>query len=291
MIIKPKIMRNILIVLLFLGMLLNSCARASSNDEMAVPGYEGFENDGVIEQTEPQKIIATNKSETQNRVSDQDIEKKIIKTADISIEVKDFKKARILLDKLLKKHKAYFSNERQNNTDYEISTSITIRLKSENFDSLLNEVGNLAYKVNNKEVHVTDVTEEFIDVMARLKNKKQVEQQYLELLKRANTIDEILKVNEHLRILREEIESKEGRLKYLENQVTYSTINLYMYQTNEQAYSGFGEKIIKGLEGGWKGILAFIIGLAYIWPLVLLIVFFIWLILRWKKKKKQNPTN
>lgn len=284
-------MRNISIVLFIIFLILNSCAGAGYNDEMALPGYEGSLDDKVIEQGEPEKKLSTNETETQNNASDENIEKKIIKTADISIEVKDFKTARSSLDKLLKKHNAYFSNERQVNYDYEISSNLTIRLKSEDFDSLLSEVGYLAYKINNKEIHVTDVTEEFIDVMARLKNKKQVEQQYLELLKRAGTIDEILKVNEHLRILREEIESKEGRLKYLENQVTYSTINLYLYQKNELAYTGFGEKIIRGFEGGWKGILAFIIGLAYIWPLLLLIAIIIWIMLRWRKKKKQNPTN
>lgn len=283
-------MRKSFIIMLVVYFFVYACSGSSTNDEMMISGYEGTNNNEVTEQGVLKQNLGT-KETISNSTLNQDVEKKIIKTADISIEVKDFIKARIALSNLLKKHHAYYSDERQNNYDYETSSTITIRLKSESFDSLLNEISSLAYKTNTKEIHVTDVTEEFIDVMARLKNKKQVEQQYLELLKRAYTIDEILKVNEHLRVLREEIESKEGRLKYLENQVSYSTINLYIYQKREQAYTGFFEKLIEGLEGGWKGILTFIIGLTYIWPLILLIAGSVWIILKRTKKKKKNTAN
>jgi hypothetical protein len=259
-----------------------SCGGSASEDANFVGSdAAGFKSREALPVTEPGQEL-----QNTSNTKEETLEKKIIKTANVTVEVKSFTKARAQLEPLLKKFQAYISNEKQNNSDYELNTTILIRLKSENFDSLLNEICGMAYKISSKEVHTEDVTEEFIDITIRLKNKKQVELQYLELLKKANTIDEILNVNEHLRIIREEIESKEGRLKYLENQVSYSTINLYMYERTEQAYRGFGEKLIEGLEGGWKGILGFIIGITYLWPLIIIIIVVSWFIIRYRKKRK-----
>ncbi|RLD84269.1 MAG: DUF4349 domain-containing protein [Bacteroidetes bacterium] len=219
------------------------------------------------------------------------IEKKIIKTANISIEVEDFKNARAALEALLKKYNAYVADESEQNDDYQITDALTIRVKADNFNKLLNDVSGLAVHVNSKHIKLADVTEEFIDITTRLKNKKQVEQQYLEILKKARTINEILQVNEHLRVIREEIESKEGRLKYLNSQVSLSTIYLSMYQQIESTdYPSFGHKLLKAVEGGWDGILIFILGLVYLWPFILIILITVWLIIKYRKKRKEkNP--
>ncbi len=217
------------------------------------------------------------------------IEKKIIKTATISIEVEDFKKARPALETLLKKYDAYIADESEQKYDYQVTDDLVIRVKAKNFDSLLNDVSGLAVHVNSKHVKQADVTEEFIDITTRLKNKKQVEQQYLEILKKARTISEILQVNEHIRVIREEIEAKEGRLKYLNSQVSLSTIYLNMVQTIEsEDYPGFGYKFVQAIEGGWDGILIFILGLVYLWPFIIIILLTIWFIVRYQKKRKQK---
>jgi len=239
------------------------------------------------ESTEPNIVPMT---KNQVNPTNEKIEKKIIKTAEISIEVEDFKKARSAMETLLKKYDAYVSDESEQNYDYQITDNLTIRVKAEHFDNLLNEVGGLAVHVNSKHVKLSDVTEEFIDITSRLKNKKQVEQQYLEILKRARTIEEILKVNEHIRVIREEIESKEGRLKYLKSQVSLSTIHLSMVQRIESSgnYPSFGYKLLKALEGGWDGILLFVLGLVYLWPFIIITVFVVWFIIRYNKKRKQK---
>ncbi|MEN8120820.1 MAG: DUF4349 domain-containing protein [Bacteroidota bacterium] len=270
---------------------------ACSNNSSEMPGYEGtsYESDMMAlsehkktVQTEPDLAPVTRQ---QINPEKEKIEKKIIKTANISIEVEDFKKARPALDSLLKKYNAYVADESEQNYDYQISDELTIRVKAENFDNLLNDVSGLAVHINSKHVKLADVTEEFIDITTRLKNKKQVEQQYLAILKKARTIDEILKVNEHLRVIREEIESKEGKLKYLNSQVSLSTIYLSMYQKIESTdYPSFGYKLIKAVEGGWDGILLFIIGLVYLWPFILIILVALWIIIKYRKKRKQkNP--
>jgi len=286
-------MKQNIIYLIGIWLFFAACSNASNDYSSSMESEYAPEMMAVNEtakQLSPEPDL-TPESNTVNE-TDEVIEKKIIKTAEISIEVEDFKKARTGLDALLKKYNAYVSDESEQNYDYQISDDLVIRVKAENFDSLLNNVSGLAVHVNSKHVKLSDVTEEFIDITARLKNKKQVEQQYLEILKKARTIDEILKVNEHLRLIREEIESKEGRLKYLRSQVSLSTVYLNMVQIIEsEDYPGFGAKFIKAIEGGWAGILVFIIGLVYMWPFIILIVFIIWLIVRYRKKRKQKQNN
>jgi hypothetical protein len=270
-----------------------ACSNASNDYSASMEPEYAPEMMAVNETAKQQSPEPNLRSESSTiNARDERIEKKIIKTAEISIEVEDFKKARTGLDALLKKYNAYVSDESKQNYDYQISDDLVIRVKAEKFDSLLNNVSGLAVHVNSKHIKLSDVTEEFIDITARLKNKKQVEQQYLEILKKARTIDEILKVNEHLRLIRVEIESKEGRLKYLRSQISLSTIYLNMVQTVESKdYPGFVSKFIKAIEGGWEGILIFILALVYMWPFIILIIFIIWLIVRYRKKRKQKQNN
>ena len=72
-----------------------------------------------------------------------------------------------------------------------------------------------------------DVTEEYIDITARLKTKKELEARYLELLKKANKVEEIVSIEKEIGNLRSDIESIEGRLRYINNAVAYSTLDNY----------------------------------------------------------------
>ena len=283
-------MKHKLIYLISIYFFFTACTNAS-NDYSALMEPEYAPE--MLAVNETAKSVKTEPDLTPESVLNNEtnelIEKKIIKTAELSIEVDDFKTARTALDGLLQKYDAYVGDESEQKYDYQISSDIVIRVKAENFDSLLNDMNGLSVHINSKHIKLSDVTEEFIDISTRLKNKKQVEQQYLEILKKAHTIDEILKVNEHLRVIREEIESKEGRLKYLKSQVSLSTIYLNMVQSIESKdYPGFGQKFIKAIEGGWDGILIFILGLVYMWPFILIIAFVLWLIIRYRKKRAQK---
>ena len=289
-------MKTKLVIILLLAIFFNSCSNGSQdyspNESVVEDMSVGFaeDDDIIINESKPKQLTTTTLTTNQIK-NDTKIEKKIIKTANVSLELRNFKEGRKSLTNLLNKYDAYISNEEEYNRDYQLNTNLVIRISSENFDSLLNEICGLAIHIDSKIISSKDVTEEFIDISARLKNKKKVELQYLEILKKAYTISDILKVNEHLRVIREEIESKEGRLKYLSNQVSFSTINLNLYQTIEQAYEGFFSQLLDGFEGGWKGILMFIIGLTYIWPFILILCFIVWLIIRYRKKRKQKMNN
>jgi hypothetical protein len=140
-------------------------------------------------------------------------------------------------------------------------------------------------QLNNKSIRINDVTAEYIDVEARMKVKKESEAHYLELLRQARSLEETLSIEAQLSELRTEIESAEGRLKFLKNQVDYSTLRISFTEQKGIANRFFSE-FWNGLKGGWQVFLKLLIGLSYLW--VVIVLFFIgrWAYGRfWRKDK------
>ncbi|NVO02193.1 MAG: DUF4349 domain-containing protein [Bacteroidetes bacterium] len=214
---------------------------------------------------------------------------KIIKTADISFEVKNYKDTRTAVMNLTKNLGGYIGNENQMNNNYQIENSMTIRVKSENFDKLVDGILSQAVKIDNKTINAEDVTSEFVDAEARLKSKKEAEEQFAQILKKANSINDILAVQEQLRAIREEIESYQGKLKYLNDKVNYCTINIKFYEKADYIptpETGFFYRVSKAFVTGWQGVVAFFIGLIYLWPLILISFLTLYFIMKLAKRRK-----
>ena len=225
-------------------------------------------------------------------------DKKIIKDASIGVEVEDFEEYTNYLDSLIKKLKGYISSDNLIKNEYYIRSDITIRIPSGNFEQFIDGLEYGTESLQYKNISARDVTEEFIDIEARLKTKKEVEKRYIQLLSKAINIKEILEVEEKLRVIREEIESVEGRLKYLKSQVSFSTINLSITQNFEYRYQpkkskNFFQRLVKSLDKGWKGLIVFILFLFRIWPFLLIVAAIIYYIryIKRKKKSKQESTD
>ena len=214
----------------------------------------------------------------------------LIKTGNLSMQVDDVKQSRKQIGDIANKFKAYISDERLDDYGDRLNTSLTIRVPSSSYDTLVALIEQIGKKTDSKSVNVQDVTEEYIDVEARLKTKKELEERYREILKQAHTVTDILSVESNLNNVRAEIESMEGRLKYLMSQVSFSTLNLNFYQRLSTDY-GFGGKFADGLGNGWTNFLSFFIGLANIWPFLILIGVGFWLFIRWRKKRKASTVS
>jgi hypothetical protein len=198
------------------------------------------------------------------------IPEKIKKTADINITVNDYKAARAAIEKIVHSGSAYIAGENEQNSTYSISNTMVIRVSNKQFDATVNNVAGIPGHVNSKNIYMEDVTAEFVDITARLKSKKEVEERYRAILLKANKVSDILEVEGQLRIIREEIEAKEGQLKYLNDQVDYSTINLTIQQDFEytpQDRPGFFGRMGTAFGNGWNGFLSFLVGMMYAWPL------------------------
>jgi uncharacterized protein DUF4349 len=225
------------------------------------------------------------------------IPRQIIKTAEYRIQVKNVEASSRNINALAEEFGGFVSATELTNSSYEITNAITIRVPSGQFDSLLNAIGGEAVFTKYRRISSEDVTAEFVDIEIRLKTKKEVRDRYNEILRtKAKTVEDVLKAEEQIRVIQEEIEAKEGRLRFLKNQVGMSTVHLEIYQeieyrTEPTVYKkSFGSKLLNSMENGWELIQALVLGLFSIWPLVLiggLIVWkWGWVRSRFRRKKK-----
>lgn len=218
------------------------------------------------------------------------VERKIIKTADVNIQVNNLDSAKAKIDSIIKRYNAYVSADNRTNNTYRLSLEMTIRVHQDQMDELLKKILEQASFIHQNNVNAQDVTEEFVDLNIRLKNKRAVEEQYVKILQKATKVEDILKVENELRMIREEIEAKEGRLKYLNSQVRMSTIHLSAYQdiyeANIAPSKSFWLKIADSFSGGWNLLKEMIVGLIYIWPVVLVVAFLIFVLRRRIKARR-----
>lgn len=221
-------------------------------------------------------------------------EKKLIKDGNLTIEVAKIAQAKVLLDSLVKQYQGYFSDESYGDNDNQHSFNCSVRIPATRFEDFIFAIEKGEGKVVNKRLETRDVTTQFIDMETRLENKQRYLARYQELLKKANSIKEILEIEDKIRILEEELESTKGRLRYLNSQVNYSTLRVtffskkaYKYTPNGQG--NFFERLKQSVAKGWFGFVSFVLMLVRIWPFWILI-FVIFIILRkirknCKKKK------
>lgn len=173
---------------------------------------------------------------------DQDL-RKLIKDANLRFRTNDNQETYSLINNSLKDFGAYISEENTFNYSDRTGFDLTIRVPAERFDMFLDFiVANVDIKkLNNKSIHIKDVTEEFIDIQARIKIKKESEQKLTDLLKNAKNLSETLEIQKQLTDLRADIESSEGRLKYLTEQVNYSTVRISFYENVKYSKRFFGD--------------------------------------------------
>jgi hypothetical protein len=223
------------------------------------------------------------------------VKKKIIKDGRLGIEVKNLKAAKTNIDTLIRSLGGYYDNESLINNDYSTEYNLRIRIPSNNMELLIRKIEKGEGEVSYKEITARDVTEEFIDLETRLTNKRKYLEQYQQLLKNTKSIKEILDIQEKIRVLEEEIESTTGRLKYLNDLVEYSTLELNISQPKPYKYTpqyrgSFFEKVKQSVIRGWYGFVDFFLFLLSNWAVLILfaVIIYFWVKYRRKLKLKRN---
>ncbi|QIE60908.1 DUF4349 domain-containing protein [Rasiella rasia] len=217
-------------------------------------------------------------------------EAKIIKTANLAFESAEPEKTHQNILKLVSQYKGFIASDNAGKDYNRLYRNIVVRVPTDNFEALVAGISEGVPYYDQKTISRQDVTEEFVDLEARLKAKRELEKRYLELLTQAKNVKEMLEIERELSTIREEIEAKEGRLNYLQDRVSMSTVNIEFYKFTAQTgvTLSYGQKMKNALQGGWDGISVFFLGLLYIWPLFIVIIFIIfflrWLLRRRKKK-------
>lgn len=269
-------MKNLLISFISFVLIQQSCGGGSSASGELV-------SDKAIAMDQAPIDVPSQTDAPVQAVSD----RKIIREGSLNFQVDNLQETRNWLEKAIQDNQGYISAESANNYETRVEHSVTVRIPSNNFDRFLFEVQQKASRIEFKNISANDVTAEFIDVSARLKTKKELEERYRGLLARANNVEEILAIEKQIGDLRSEIESIEGRLKYLQDRTSMSTLTLTYYTSMSRVVS-FGEKFKNGFVNGWQNLIWFFVGLVNIWPFVLLTVLFILLIRRWRQRMRKK---
>jgi len=225
------------------------------------------------------------------------IDRKVIKTAYMELEVETGKFEKVLFDitRLAEKnggfvsHTQSYSDEDGNLT----SGNITIRIPHDQYNPALEAVKGMG-TVKSISVSGQDVTQEYTDLESRLRNLEAQEEVLLELMKQSKKVSDSIEVQRELSYVQEQIEVIKGRMNYLDNMVSFSTIDIYLYEPLPIADSsgwGFLDALKKGLRGAvtvFNGILVFVIAASPIILFIAIILVIVWLIIRSRRKKRAH---
>ncbi|MCK4221634.1 MAG: DUF4349 domain-containing protein [Dehalococcoidia bacterium] len=265
-------------IVLVLALVLGAgCAGAPPMPEMMEEGVPVPSEEYVDEERLAEEAASAEKAA---------IERKIVKTGYITLEVEDVAEAMDEVAAVADELHGYVVSSYKREEERGPLGAITIRVPAEEFDEAFERLRQLAVSAPYESTEARDVSEEYIDLEARLRNLEATEDQYLALLGRAETVEEMLKVQEALSNVRWEIERIEGRMKYLERTSDMSLINVELEETKRLAESWSASAAVRSAV---RGLTAFGRGLATV--LVWLGVFcWVWIpiLIIWLRRRRRS---
>ena len=267
-------------LLLLIGLLFITCKNSDSNTVEFATLSDSKMN--LTNSLQTKKAFSAN--ETSNTVSKETISRKLIKNGNVVFETYDLEKTKATIELLVQKFDGYISSDSKNEFDNKVNYYLNIRIPAQYFDSILKGISSQISKFDSNEITISDVTEEFLDIESRLKNKKELEKRYLEILQQSKSVEDILNVERELGKLREEIEATEGRLNYLSNQVSFSTLSVSFYKkvSNETSFSG---KLGESFTNGFENLKSFLLFVLTVWPFVIIIPISYYFFKKWRHRK------
>jgi hypothetical protein len=178
--------------------------------------------------------------------------RRVIRTAELSLEAVEPVAAQGAITQLADARGGFvlsadMSRIRAEDGAEQTVVTVVFRVPAPAFDATLQTLRGLG-RLSNEKVTGQDVTEEYVDLEARLKAQRAVEEQYLAILKDAKSIPDILAVQQKLGEVRTEIERAEGRRRFLDSQTSLSTFTVHLAKHIEAVDAsgpGFGTSIRK----------------------------------------------
>lgn len=209
----------------------------------------------------------------------------VIKTGYLELIVEDIHQSVDTLTSIAQMHGGTVTNKYI--YDYDDSTSGTVELKVDEaqFNETMTAIKQIAQSVTSENVSADDVTEQVVDIQARMENAQAEEAAYVAILARATTVEDILNVQYYLSNVREEIERYQAQLDYYTSHTSYSTITVYLTEATSitldsdefqpwQTLKDSAQAVIRLFQGLILGLIEFIIvGGSIIIPI--LILFFV----------------
>ena len=228
------------------------------------------------------------------------VDRKVIQNGSLDLLVRKAEEAISAIGGIADKHKGFV----EGSNVYEVSEgvksgTVTIRVPSTDFSAAMSEIKQLAVKVQSENTNSQDVTAQFVDLEAQLKNYKAEEEQYRQIMARAVKIEDVLNVASRLAEVRGRIEQTQGQLNYLSRQIDMSTISVSLTSEAEVQVFGIIWRPLTVVKQAFKALLTdltrfadsaifFAFGLPILAIKVLIFVLVLWILWKifvWSKKK------
>jgi anti-sigma factor RsiW/uncharacterized small protein (DUF1192 family) len=209
----------------------------------------------------------------------------IVRTASLTLLTKDFDKTRAALEDVVRRHRGYSAQltvGSESGSAHKLSA--TFRVPVDQLDAAIAEIKQLAH-VEQESQGGEEVTEQYVDLNARLSNAQRTEQTLLDILqKRTGMLSDVLAVEQELARVREEIERMEAELKNLQNRVSFSTLQVELreeYQAQIEIPHSLGGRLWNAVVEGYRtavdslvGVVMFLLNVGPFLLLWALILFF-----------------
>lgn len=310
---KRMVKLKTLSLVMMLGLLAAGCGssfQSSKSEEIAYDTASGYAGDDICS-AETAEAAAEDgmydaEGQTAEGVEVQDRSRKLIRNVNLEVETETFGELLLALSDKTKRLGGYIEESyTYNGSSYYGSGSrnanLTIRIPAEKLDDFLSCVSEASNVISQNE-SVTDVTLQYVDMESHKKALLAEQERLLSLLERAETIEDIISLEGRLSEVRYQIESMESRLRTMDNQVSYSTVYLYINEVarftpvKEQT---IGEKIVSGFKDSLydvgMGILdlgvGIIINLPYLilWAVIILLaVLIVRFVLKLRRRRRQK---
>ena len=222
-------------------------------------------------------------------------ERMIIKTGSLSMVVKDVNEAVANVVKYATDNGGFVVYTNIYKSGIIPAGEVTVRIPAKVFDTGVGEIKKMG-EVKSESVNGQDITEEYVDLEARLGNLQASEKQFLQIMNRATKIEDVLAVQRELTNVRGQIESIQGQMKYLSQSAELSTLTVYLStdpselptldpENKWKPWAQVKDAARSLLELG-KGVVNLIIWLVVFLPLWLIIFALVWFgRKRWKNRK------
>lgn len=300
-----------LCTLLLAVTLLAGCGGSSSESRPASITTEATESAMYSEDIYPSETVMEETAAAEEAgggsepVEVKETERKLIRNVNMDVETENFDELMSNVSKKTESLGGYIEDSRvYNGSQYyeeRRNADLTLRIPAENLDSFLSAVSETCNVISQNE-SVEDVTLQYVDMKSHKEALETEQDRLLELLEQAETVEDIITIESRLSEVRYQLESMESQLRTLDNQVSYSTVYLYIQEvkrytpvkeqtTWEKISSGFVNSLYDVGEGICNFFINLIINLPYliVWAAVITcIVLVIRWIRRFRKKRKQK---
>ncbi|MCY4071953.1 MAG: DUF4349 domain-containing protein [Chloroflexi bacterium] len=296
-----RIRQAIPLLLLFLAWTCAACAATAEDMDSSEPNPESI------------PAMAAGELDAAQRAADGGLERRqTLASANVSLIVADAETALEDIEQITTDLGGYVADVDVSNGRYDeteaLRGSMTLRVPSDSLDDAVDQIQALATVVNNLKVNRQDVTDQYSDLDARLRNLRATEAELLALLTEVRQkpnakVEDILAVHRSLTQIREEIETLQGRKNLLDNQIEFSTVKVELIPDSvfrpivEGPWSASGpvRNALRALVATLQDLLtALIWALLYLTPLLLVILVplavLIWLVRLWIRRRRKDGT-